>query len=114
MTVLLVILHLDSIRGLREIIVIACGAGIVDPSSALASLLVWSDDASGHESRAVVGLAGQPQVPADLLVLGDWRLTTLAREPGDARAQCPSVDRAKPAICRHFETGHFRLAAETD
>jgi hypothetical protein len=30
MTVLLVILHLDSIRGLREIIVIACGAGIVD------------------------------------------------------------------------------------
>jgi hypothetical protein len=25
-----------------------------------------------------------------------------------------SVDRAKPAICRQFKTGHFRLAAETD
>jgi hypothetical protein len=25
----------------------------------------------------------------------------------------PSGDRAKPAISRHFKTGHFRLAAET-
>jgi len=25
----------------------------------------------------------------------------------------PSVDRSKAAICRHFKTGHFRLAAET-
>ena len=30
MTVLLVILHIDSIRGLREVILICCGAGIVD------------------------------------------------------------------------------------
>jgi hypothetical protein len=33
--------------------------------------------------------------------------------PDEGRAVAfASVDRAKPAIYRHFKTGHFRIAAE--
>jgi hypothetical protein len=39
------------------------------------------------------------------------RTTAMVLKEG---ALCPSVDRAKPAIYRHFKTGHFRLAAEAE
>jgi hypothetical protein len=67
---------------------------------------IWEGVAVGHrqkashpiilnlEDRTVRGL-----IPADIRSVG-------LKEYQESLT--PSVDRAKPAICRHFKTGHFR------
>jgi hypothetical protein len=60
----------------------------------------------GQPDRVILRVARN--IAADIIVMGAHGKGALDRRLLLGSTTHPSVDRAKPAICRHFKTGHFQ------